>query len=160
MNIFYLDEDVEQCAQYHCDKHVIKMILESAQLLCTAINVAAGEQITPYKTTHINHPCALWTRASLQNWLYVYRLMLALDKERQYRYMHSNTHKSVITLSGSNIKLLDGMYMPATGFTSPALCMPNDCIDLGNATECYRQYYRTHKTALHSWTRRGVPGWL
>lgn len=62
MNIFYLDENPNLCAQYHCDRHVIKMILESAQLLCTALNVVAGQQVTPYKSTHVNHPCSIWVR--------------------------------------------------------------------------------------------------
>ena len=91
MNIFILDENIEKCAQYHCDKHIIKMILESAQLLCTAhwINKYAGfiprkleskewekvrEQKTndprdfPYLPTMHNHPCSIWVRSSLDNY--------------------------------------------------------------------------------------------
>ena len=37
MNLFYLDEDFDKCAEYHVDKHIVKMPLEAAQLLCTAI---------------------------------------------------------------------------------------------------------------------------
>ncbi len=69
MNIFILDEDITKSAQAHCDKHVVKMILESAQLLCTAVNYYAGEQVTPYKSTHMNHPCSIWVRESLANFL-------------------------------------------------------------------------------------------
>lgn len=60
MNIFVLDYNPERAAEYHCDKHVIKMILESAQMLCTAINEIVGIQITLYKSTHKNHSCSLW----------------------------------------------------------------------------------------------------
>ena len=81
MNIFYLDEDPRLCAQYHCDRHVIKMILESAQLLCTAVNILAGEQVTPYKSTHVNHPCSIWVRESFDNWNYVWNLAKHLEVE-------------------------------------------------------------------------------
>ena len=59
MNIFYLDKDPQQAAKYHCDKHVVKMILESAQMLCTVVNEISGGQVTPYKSTHKNHPCKI-----------------------------------------------------------------------------------------------------
>jgi len=63
MNIFFLDFDTEKCAKYHCDKHVVKMILETAQLLCGTHWVIGSE--APYKLSHKNHPCAIWTRESL-----------------------------------------------------------------------------------------------
>lgn len=67
MNIFYLDKDPKLCAQYHCDKHVVKMILESAQLLCTAVNEAAGKEVAPYKSTHVNHPCSIWSWSGIDD---------------------------------------------------------------------------------------------
>jgi len=93
MNIFYLDKDPRLCTRYHCDKHVVKMILESAQLLCTAVNVLAGEQVTPYKSTHVNHPCSIWIRESYWNWNYTYKLMLELELEWNHRYQHNKSHK-------------------------------------------------------------------
>ena len=63
MNIFILDKNIKKCASYHCDKHVAKMILESAQMLSTAVRLA-GDDIG-YKVTHQNHPCMVWTRNSL-----------------------------------------------------------------------------------------------
>lgn len=59
MNIFYLDRDIVKCAQYHCDKHVNKMILEGAQLLASAHHTANPEaELIPgmYRLTHKNHP--------------------------------------------------------------------------------------------------------
>ena len=85
MNIFFLDTDPVLAAQYHADKHVVKMILESAQLLCTAVNELAHKQVTPYKSTHINHPCSIWVRENYCNWSYVFELMLELEKEWQFR---------------------------------------------------------------------------
>jgi len=65
MNIFVLDTDTKTCAQYHCDKHVVKMILESIQILPTALNKKGF--VTPFKSTHHNHPCVLWAESSYDN---------------------------------------------------------------------------------------------
>ena len=71
MNIFYIDKDPIKAAQMACDKHVVKMILETAQLLCTAHRVIDGvdlqmnsllEETTMYRATHINHPSTKWVR--------------------------------------------------------------------------------------------------
>jgi hypothetical protein len=162
MNIFYLDENPILAAQYHVDSHVVKMILESAQMLCTAVNVKAGEQVTPYKTTHINHPCSVWVRESYGNWSYVYQLMLALQKEWRYRYKHEKTHKSVELLLDNSIWVRAIHYIGTTTnpFTPPALAMPDECKISSNPAECYREYYRKEKTHLHKWTGRDVPEWL
>ena len=92
MNIFYLDSDIDTCAEMHCDKHVVKMVLEYAQLLSTAHRVLDGIEYIEiqnnrrvvrwrlsdlsmesmiYKATHINHPSAVWVRSSIDhyNWL-------------------------------------------------------------------------------------------
>ncbi len=79
MNIFVLDEDIEQCAQYHCDQHVVKMILESVQMLCTALNKKGF--VTPYKSTHVNHPCVLWVEESFDNFLWLKKLAIELNTE-------------------------------------------------------------------------------
>jgi hypothetical protein len=84
MNIFILDWDVKKCTQYHVDKHVVKMILETAQLLCGVHHVTdevttkyrtSTDQV-PYKLSHKNHPCAIWARKSLSNYLYLCELGL------------------------------------------------------------------------------------
>jgi hypothetical protein len=170
MNIFYLDKDPKLAAQYHCDSHVVKMILESAQLLCTAVNELAGEQVTPYKSTHVNHPCSLWVRESLENWKYVWQLMHYLEVEWQVRYKHSKRHKSLDALLEANIYELAKKYLTDSDFTSPALAIPDHCkVDSGcscdthmfnDAVESYREYYRKEKVALHKWTGRDVPFWL
>ena len=171
MNIFYLDKDPRLCAQYHTDKHVVKMILESAQLLCTAVNVLAGEQVTPYKSTHVNHPCSIWVRETPANWLYVYDLFLALEVEWTMRYRHTKTHKSIEALLNADILDLsviafkeERLRLPfvqlARELTKPALAMPDHCKISSDPVECYREYYRKEKIALHKWTNREVPFWL
>lgn len=163
MNIFYLDENPELCAQYHTDKHVVKMILESAQLLCTAVNYYAGEQVTPYKSTHINHPCSIWVRSSLANFQYVYELMYLLEQERKHRFNNNVTHKSVLLLQQIGISQLSKQYFPAVlqteSLTFPALAMPEQ-YRTNNPVESYRRYYTYEKKHLHKWTNREVPFWI
>lgn len=160
MNIFYLDENPSLAAQYHCDSHVVKMILESAQMLCTAVNVLAGEQITPYKSTHVNHPCSVWVREGYMNWSYVYNLMRCLEWEWQFRYNHSRGHKSVDILTEASIVEKACKVLPLENLTRPALAMPDSCKISSNPVECYREYYRKEKVHLHKWTGRDVPWWL
>ena len=160
MNIFYLDEDPRLAAQYHCDKHVVKMILESAQLLCTAVNVLAGEQVTPYKSTHVNHPCSIWVRDNFDNWNYVHRLMLELELERLIRFKSDKEHKSITAMHDACLYNKALKYLPAVEGTTPALAMPDHCKISSDPVECYREYYRKEKVALHKWTNREVPFWL
>lgn len=167
MNIFYLDENPSLAAQYHTDKHVVKMILESAQMLCTAVNVLAGEQVTPYKSTHINHPCSVWVRENYGNFSYLYHLMICLEKEWQFRFNHEKQHKSVAALAEGELLALaralykvDFSWKESFELTSPALAMPDSCKISSNPVECYREYYRKEKVHLHKWTGRDVPWWL
>ena len=76
MNIFVLDLDVKKCAEYHSNPHVLKMIIEYNQLLCSAHWLTGGE--APYKLTHKNHPCAIWTRECLENYIWLADLCLEL----------------------------------------------------------------------------------
>ena len=86
MNIFYLHSDPVVAAQKQYNKHVVKMILESAQLLCSAHHMLDSEIDVPYKLTHKNHPSAVWTRQSKQNYAWLYFHMLALGDEYTKRY--------------------------------------------------------------------------
>src|SRR6056297_897165 len=96
MNIFVLDNDIKKCAHYHCDQHVIKMILESTQILCTALNLKGYE--TPYKSTHTKHPCVKWAGQSYSNFQWLTELAFALNDEYKYRYEKDTDHKSIETL--------------------------------------------------------------
>ncbi len=157
MNIFYLDREPRLAAQYHTDKHVIKMILESAQLLCTAVNVKAGKQVSPYKTTHVNHPCSIWARQSLPNATWLYQLMIELDREYYHRY--GKHHLSVEKLQDTDILGLMFTYIPVGEFTELPLAMPDE-FKVADRVESYRNYYRNAKQHLHNWTNRGTPAWL
>ena len=90
MNIFYLDKDPVIAAQMHCDKHVVKMILESAQLMSTAHRFLDGDRYADknglYKLTHKNHPTAIWVRKSKENYMWTWNLLDALLQEYTKRY--------------------------------------------------------------------------
>lgn len=142
MNIFYLSEDPRQAAKYMYNKHVVKMILESAQLLCTAHIVLDGDNANvPYKATHKNHPSAIWTRASISNYIWLYDHMMALGEEYTRRY--GKKHLTILKCSGilnkapKNIRNTDLTPMPQ--------CMPDQYKVEGNSVEAYWNYYEAEK---------------
>jgi len=119
MNIFVLDKDIKKCAQYHCDKHVVKMILEYAQILCTVNNLTGLK--TPYQPTHIKHPCVIWAGKSIANWRWLRKLAKALNDEYKYRYDCPRDHaayKVIAELTEPNL--------PDLGLTEFAQAMPNE----------------------------------
>jgi hypothetical protein len=153
MNIFFLDFDTKKCAEYHCDKHVVKMILETAQLLCGTHWVMGSE--APYKLSHKNHPCAIWTRESLSNYLYLCDLGLELCKEYTYRY--GKRHKSQDVIEWCLINKPD---IHDVDFTAPPLAM-GDEFKIGNdVIESYRNYYREAKKDICNWKNREIPEWF
>jgi len=161
MNIFMLDQDPATAARYHCDKHVVKMILESAQLLSTAINLNSTRPNQMYKTTHQNHPCSLWVQESRDNALWLVEMTHALNAEYKYRYRRMVNHKSWDMLTSARIKQRL-RCLPSYGMTTPALAMPDRywVLDPFDAVASYRAYYRGSKADMLSYTRRGLPEWL
>lgn len=153
MNIFFLDNDVTLCAQYHCDKHVIKMILESAQILCTVLHQYGID--APYRPTHQKHPCTIWAGESLDNWLWLKQLVVALNKEYQYRFMHDEPHKSTIVVLD-----LPNPPISAIGITERPQVMPEQYKIPGDPVTAYRQFYLSEKSHLLNYTKRVAPFWV
>lgn len=153
MNIFVLDHDIERCAQYHCDQHVAKMILESVQILCTALNNIGLE--TPYQPTHSKHPCVLWVGESFDNFLWLKDLTYFLNDEYRYRFDRTNDHKSIGAL-----KLISGYRYARRGLTPFAQAMPAAYKIPGDTVAAYRQFYLAEKQRFARWTRREKPDWL
>lgn len=153
MNIFVLDKDITFCAQYHCDKHVVKQILETTQLLCTAHHIWGTEDV-PYRKTHYNHPCAIWTRESKENYLWTLEFGISLCGEYTYRY--GKVHKCVSVLDWC---LNHPPLAEKLEFTPFALAMPDEykCDD---PVQSYRNYYNGAKRHLFKWTKREVPEWI
>lgn len=154
MNIFYVDKDPKIAAQSLCDKHVVKMILESAQMLSTAQNLAGIQG--PYKSTHVNHPSNVWVRENVFGYSWLLLHFFALCREYTYRY--GKTHKSF-----SHAKSLLIFPHPFKTYGSdtiePPLCMPDE-YKIGDAVTSYREYYRKGKAHLLKYTKREKPEWL
>ena len=126
MNIFYLDKCPEKAARLQYNKHVVKMILESAQMLCTAHHCIMGEDAdVPYKPAHRNHPSTIWARQSGENYTWLYRHMMELGREYEKRY--GKKHLSIIKCEDP-LSILPGGILE-TGLTKMPQCMPDEYKD-------------------------------
>ena len=159
MNIFFLDERPDKCAEMHNDKHCVKMILESAQMLSTAHRVLDGD--VPdilYKSTHKNHPSTIWARSSKQHYNWLFRLFRMLSAEYSIRYSEHNfkVHKTwdklgkILETAPKNIK--------DNGWVEPPQCMPDHC-KRPNTIDAYRNYYMTEKASISRWKYSNQPTW-
>ena len=168
MNIFFLHSDPEICSQMHNDKHCVKMILEYAQLMSTAHRVLDGKLVgknymmsddnkeqSLYKSTHINHPSAIWVRQSDKHYYWLYWLWRCLRSEYTYRYYKVHACKM----------RLERVLKPApfninqnSEWVDPPMAMP-DKYKVGNAIHAYRQYYIHEKAHIAKWKDRKVPEW-
>lgn len=177
MNVFYLDRDPKACAEAHCDKHVVKMIIEYAQLMSTAHRIldgteyidltANGRKIKRWrmedekyenglmKASHINHPSAVWTRRSKENYIWLNRMWNYLLLEYTHRY--GKTHACS--------KYMEVLYVwpeniPKGSFTEPPPAMPDYCKVTGNSIASYHKYYINEKVRFARWTKRSRPDWF
>lgn len=177
MNIFYLDRNPKTAAEMHLDKHVVKMIIEYAQLLSTAHRMLDGEMYVDktssgrnikrwrlndsredvlYKASHVNHPSAVWVRQSKSNYDWLYSLWYALCKEYTYRYGREHLTytklKHVIGFAPQNISI--------NKFTQPTPAMPDEYKVAGDSITSYRKYYNGAKSTFAKWTKRNIPEWF
>jgi len=150
------------CAQMHVNKHVVKMILESVQLLCSAHHVCPdGEYTPPYKLTHQNHPCAKWVRESVQNYLWLVDLTEELCGEYTHRYSTDKIEKVHLCEREGYVSDLRQNIpdIPDIGFTPPAQAMPDEYKD-SNPVVAYRNYYIGDKQRMFDWKKRARPLWV
>lgn len=155
MNIFVVDENPIIAAQQLCNKHVIKLILEGAQLLATAHHVLEEDEAPEgiYKATHINHPCSIWARETDSNYRWLYLHTKALAEEYTFRYNRVHATKKMLTpLHDSPRGIPEG---PLTPFR---MAMP-DQYKSDNPVESYRQYYINEKARFAKWKVRQPPEW-
>ena len=164
MNIFYLSSCPQEAAESHNDKHCVKMILESAQMLSTAHRELDGD--VPdilYKSTHKNHPSTIWTRSSKQHYDWLFRLFRQLSAEYTLRFSKSGdwgrdlkVHKTwdklgkILETTPKNIK--------DNGWVDPPQCMPDHCKD-EDVVKAYRNYYIKEKNNFAVWKYSGTPAW-
>jgi len=163
MNLFFLDIDPKKCAEYHCDKHVVKMILEITQMLYTAHHLLNSKNlpVDHYKkiSTH-NHPTAIWIRSSNENYSYAGEIAMELSKEYTFRYNKVHSCDKHLLFLINNIP----ENIPITGITVPPMCMPEDSKlpinGIESVIKSYRRYYIIHKRYFAKWTYRPIPKWF
>ena len=189
MNIFYLDPDPKVCAEMHISKHVVKMIIEYAQLMSTAHRVIDGTEYTDltasgrrikrwrltddreetlYKATHINHPSAIWCRENRANYVWLYRMCLHLCEEYTYRY--GKVHSCARLTKELN---LIPFNIEEDNFFAPTPAMPADVKVLADnpvpgrkydVLKSYHNYYINNKKSFASWSgrvnSRNKPDWF
>ena len=141
MNIFYLHEHPQLAASYVYDKHKVKMILESAQMLCTAHHVFGNGHNVPYKQAHLNHPSTIWVRESTHHYYWLYEHMLALGNEYTKRY--SKEHLSITKCKTPLANQPENI--PHEEFEQPPQCMPDKYKVEGNSISAYWNYYEQEK---------------
>ena len=144
MNIFYLHPDPLTAPRYMYDRHVVKMILESAQMLCTAHHeCGSGLREIPYKPTHKNHPSAVWARSSGSQYLWLYQHFVGLCHEytRRYGKIHASDIKCTEVLRAFPSGLTVG------DFSAPPQCMPDE-YKCESSLEAYWRYYINAKSHL------------
>lgn len=152
MNIFILDNSPTLAATYYCDKHCLKLCVEIAQLTCSTANL--NGLTSPYKTTHKNHPCSIWVRSSVDNWLWTIEHGLELCYEYTRRYGKRHKSQDVIQWCFDNPPEL-----PSIGLTPFAQAMPDEYRQ-SDAVEAYRAYYRGAKAEIATWKYSEKPYWF
>lgn len=186
MNLFFLSLNLKKCAKYHCDKHLVKMILETTQLLYTAhhLNRKTGrwiekrnqeyikrglEPLKVYKCTHAKHPTAIWVRISKANYKFASKLGILLCKEYTKRYnkvhkcqehlewLHSNRPPFHIEPSYKEGQFLATKNL-RKGITPVPLAMPEEYYD-DDPVVAYRNYYINEKAGFAVWRYTETPGW-
>lgn len=182
MNIFALDTNASIAAKQHCDKHVVKMIVEYAQLLSTAHRINDGTMIIGqsksgrkqkqwrfpdgdlredvlYKCTHPNHPSAIWCRESYRNYSWLYSLFMACCHEYTHRY--GKQHATEIKLAAALEYPPDNIDgKPNDNCTPMRLAMPDE-FRQPDSVQAYRSYYKSKRNNFKMvWTSREVPEWF
>ena len=171
MNLFYLHKEPEVSATLHCDKHVVKMIIEYAQMLSTAHRMLDGEayyglskngrkiqrwrldsdrEDILYKASHINHPSTRWVRENAIQYQYAYDMFTNLCDEYTYRYgkvhMTDSKLRNLLDNIPNNIQLGE--------WSEPPQCMPDDVKVENNSLQAYHKYYREYKKSFAKWTNQ------
>ena len=181
MNIFYLHKDPIKAAEMSCDKHVVKMILESAQMLSTAHRVldgvehygktANGRKIkrwlhpdsnlekSLYLASHVKHPSTQWVMYNLQNYVWLYRHMIALNNQFKKRYNKQQDHLTIQKLG--KILADTPKKLPVRDHKEPTPAMPDECKVPGDSVASYRKYYIMKKKSFATWKSPAVmPDWF
>ena len=152
MNIFAIDDDPVVAAQGLCDQHVVKMVTETAQMLCSAYHVAT-QSPAPYKPTHVNHPCTKWAGRTRGNWDWLVDHGLALSAEYTYRYGKTHASQSAIQWCKDRTSDIEGsraiIGWPREREDFEQCVLPQ--YKQSDSVEAYRLYYRGEKLSFARW---------
>jgi hypothetical protein len=153
LNIFVLDSDPVKAAQAQCNKHIVKMTTETAQILSTVHYLASPRPDIPMAATHRNHPCVMWTRESLDNYIWLTIHGLALSEEYYKRYgqrkgCEHGSRRALVWLETNRPPL------PRKGLTPFALGFKGfpEYIVTGDAVASYRAFYVGQKAKFAKWS--------
>jgi hypothetical protein len=153
MNIFVLDRDPAVAARSLCDKHVSKMVLETAQIMSTVVRQRGVDDDALYRPTHQRHPCTVWAGETSDNFLWLALHGLAMSEEYTYRYGRRHKSQDVIERAATHI----GVF-PSMGQTPHPMAMP-DSYKGPCPVQAYRDYYHGEKQYMASWKTRPAPQW-
>ena len=162
MNRFIIDHDPQDIARSLCDQHIVKMPLEEAQMLCTALRHHApeyAEENNLYKAVHQRHPCTLWAMETRDNYAFAFRLYEAMLIEYTHRY--GKYHGA-----GKHLhKIQDGFkYIPSGMITPHPQCFSgHDDLKTDERwpIKAYRAFYQRGKMDFARWNKnRPMPTWL
>lgn len=160
MNIFFLDWNLKLCAQYACNKHICKLLIEHTQLLYSVYHLIDPEillttLLIPYKLTHKNHPCAKWVRENISNFLCLLELTWEYCKEYTFRYNKIHSCQKHIIWMLQNLP----RGLSSESMTKPVQAMP-DKYKSEDSVEAYRNYYIGEKLYFVKYKNRDPPEWL
>jgi len=157
MNLFILSLIPKEIAEAMMDKHVIKILLEAVQMLCSAMHVLEpGIHPGIYKMAHKNHPVTIWCRTSRENFEWTLQLVDCMHEEWRYRYGHTKVHKSYVV--ATYLREHVPAQFPVSGMTRFALAMPDE-YKREDPVESYRRYYIS-KRSFATWKKRDPPKWF
>lgn len=152
MNIFILNEDPKLAARDQCNKHVVKMIVESAQILCTALSLnGVDSSHLPYKPTHIRHPSTIWAASSPANmtWLWTHAIELCEEYTRRY----GRIHKTQYVLENTGWLITRSDWREHTQFVQ---ALPDKWKN-EDPVVAYKCYYIAEKSDFAKWAPRAIP---
>jgi hypothetical protein len=156
MNIFVLDLDPKTSARYLCNEHCCKMVVESAQMLSTAHRLKSDDTDGLYKLAHINHPSTIWTRESVENYLWHYEYFCYMAEEYEERY--GKIHLTYMMLK--NRLQLPPEKITETKRTPFTLCMP-EIYKQDDPVQAYRAFYIGEKLKFAHWSLPStIPSWI
>tara|TARA_R100001463_G_scaffold20114_1_gene49107 strand:+ start:1209 stop:1712 length:504 start_codon:yes stop_codon:yes gene_type:complete len=162
MNRFLIEDNVDAIAKSLCDQHIVKMPLEEAQMLCTALWHHApfyAEAWNLYKPVHQKHPCTLWAVETRTNFRYAYKLYCSMLCEYHHRYgkWHGAGKHSQAIAGGIDL-IPDGKLTPHPQCFSGLDHLKTDEFW---PIEAYRAFYTVDKMKFARYNKgRSMPNWM